>query len=154
MAPNPVKSANCLVMFGAIDPPCTRILPWGEWAERTVRLMSPDLRRACRYRRIGRCLAKSTLCKADVYRFLKHCNFFAIGSFLIFLDVLNRSLHQVFTSRTSCAITADCSRLWDSNRLLWYLGLIEIAIVAFWRIFVFLSEFQDWQEDPKITKIR
>ena len=50
------------------------------------------------------------------YRFLKHCNFFAIGSFLIILDVLNRSLHQVFTSRTSCAITADCSRLWDSNR--------------------------------------
>ena len=50
------------------------------------------------------------------YRFLKHCNFFAIGSFLIILDVLNRSLHQGFTSRTSCAITADCSRLWDSNR--------------------------------------
>ena len=44
-------------------------------------------------------------------------NFFAIASILYIFDVLKISVSLLFTFRTFCAITADGSRLWDSNRL-------------------------------------
>ena len=67
-----------------------------------------------------RSLAKSGLCKpilTILYRSLKHYNFFAIGSIVMFFDVLKRSESLPFTFRTLSAITPDCSRLGDSNRL-------------------------------------
>ena len=48
---------------------------------------------------------------------LERCNFFGTASILFIFDVLKRHGSLLFTFRTFCAITADGSRLWDSNRL-------------------------------------
>ena len=45
----------------------------------------------------------------------KRCNFFVIGSILKLFYVLKRSTSLLCVFRTFCAITADGSRLWDSN---------------------------------------
>ena len=54
----------------------------------------------------------------DLCASLEHCNFFGTASILFIFDVLKRPGSLLFTFRTFCAITADGSRLWDSNRLI------------------------------------
>ena len=67
----------------------------------------------------------------QTYQTSKRCNFFVIQPILEIFDVLKRPASLVFTFRHFCAITVDCSWLWDSNLCMGLWGGAHTDFVKF-----------------------